>query len=526
MALDQITTNLDRSFERFEDELLARRREQGEVWPEEQRAAAVAARRKKRCLRDFWQFDLTYFPPESHPQGWSPPGHIHRRMLELSETPGLHWVIAHRDFGKTAYLIKILLWKLVRGDVHIAAVYAHDLMRSRKLVRALHKLLTHNGRVRADFSPRIITLNDDELRFTIGKGGRERVVQPFSEDRSVKGANELFARPEFLAYDDVENSASSLRPDIVEARVEKLVEAWKSLAAGAAALGVGNAHSPDCASARLLKEQNAGAARDHIRVHRFPAWSESRKECGYKGSPWKERYPAASAREARDIHRISSEVEWSQAQCRPVHAGGLVFPLEHYAEYDTLPGDAKGVAWCDPNLAKKAKGDTTAMATLLYSAQARAYFVHRAVCRSFSDPNDLLDTFLSLRDGRVLLMGMDGNVTQESTWSAFIEAWSFRRGAPFPPVQFGRWRADDHAVELQTIWHQGNIRFPRGFTGTAEGAEFRRQVTQFISKKAGRKDDAPDALICALQLLFSIGVRPSSPGAARGVWVAPSKTGW
>ena len=182
-------------------------------------------------------------------------------------------------------------------------------------------------------------------------------------------------------------------------------------------------------------------------------------------------------------------------------AEGLLFRREWYQEWREIPEDARGVIYCDPNLALKGQGDTTAVVKLLYSPSADAYFVADAVCRSFDRADALLEAVLRMRDRRVLAVGFDGHVSQESHWTEHVRAFCRTRGIAPPVIEYCRYRADALAKSLQIVMSAGRLFFPPAFERSSEGARFLEQLWAFEGKKAGRKDDAPDALICALELI-------------------------
>lgn len=205
----------------------------------------------------------------------------------------------------------------------------------------------------------------------------------------------------------------------------------------------------------------------------------------------------------KDPHfwRVYALGEWGE----PVE--GFVFKREYYQEWDHVPADARGVVYCDPNLALKSKGDTTAVVKLLFSPTTGRYYVAEAVCRSFADPNELLSVVLSMRDRRVVALGFDGHVSQESTWTAHVRNWCRIHGVPFPPIEYKRYRVDELAKTVQFAYTDRLIYFPPDFGSTEDGARFLAQLWTFAGKKSSKeKDDAPDALICAFEFLHERGL--------------------
>jgi hypothetical protein len=180
---------------------------------------------------------------------------------------------------------------------------------------------------------------------------------------------------------------------------------------------------------------------------------------------------------------------------------GTVFLKKHYQEAEYLPADVKGVIYTDPNLSLKSKGDTTAITNLGYSALKDQYFIVNASCKSHSDSNELLDEVLSLKTVGTTGLAFDGNVTQESTWTNFVKNWARLHNSPFPRIEYKRYNVDDLAKNIQLAWNEGRVFFPQGFRDSLENKIYLSQLFAFTNKKAKRKDDAPDSLICAFEFL-------------------------
>lgn len=196
-----------------------------------------------------------------------------------------------------------------------------------------------------------------------------------------------------------------------------------------------------------------------------------------------------------EYYAVYAMGEWGE----PVE--GFIFRREHYEEYDVLPEDCRGVIYCDPNLSKRGQGDSTAIVKLLFSPSTGKFYIADAVCRSFSDSNDLLQSVLRMKDAKVKAVGFDGNVTQESQWTNNVRNWCRLHQVPFPVIEYKRYRVDDLAKNTQLLYSDNAILFPRNFRSTTEGERFAAQVFSFSGKKAKMPDDAPDALICAVEFL-------------------------
>jgi phage terminase large subunit len=180
---------------------------------------------------------------------------------------------------------------------------------------------------------------------------------------------------------------------------------------------------------------------------------------------------------------------------------GTIFIKDFYDEYDVLPRDIKSIIYVDPNLALKSQGDTTAITHLGYSASTDKYYIVNAISQSFSDSSELLNEVANCKLSFTVGIAFDGNVTQESTWSNLVKAWSKNHDTPYFPIDYKRYRVDDLSKNIQLAWNEKRILFPPNFRTSTNGKIYTGQLFSFTSKKAGHLDDAPDSLICAFEYL-------------------------
>lgn len=477
-----------------------------QAWPAAERHAAKRAQRLRQAVADFWKFDAIYFQPEMYGDGYSASPPAHKTIVKVAQTPGVHIIAGARSHGKTVVGKKVAAWLLLAGRVPFIGTLSHTLPTSCNVLGDVAAIVAENARIMEDFGVVWGQRNQEQFQFrcTHTTHNGWRYAMAFSEGRSVRGATRGFGRPGFLLGDDIETRVSPLSDDAVRDRVLFVKEAHKSLTANGTLVWMANNFDQRCAVNRLLAEQSAGLLPPHWRVHLLPAWQGKRPQ-------WPARYPANTEQQLMALLQITDEAEWrGEYQQDPIPPAGEVFRREHYQEWQALPDDAKGVVYADQNLALKSRGDTSALVQLLYSPSTDCFFVGAARCRSYSDANQLLDDLFAMRSGgRVFRFGMDGHVAQESTWTNFLRGYCRQRGLAFPHVQFCRFSVDHCATNLQARYAAGRLRFPPGFSGTQEGREFLDQMFAFTSKKAARHDDAPDAVICAHELLVGTGfVRP------------------
>lgn len=492
-------TQLEKSFEQHRDKL-ERAAYSVPAAPFKDNSETARNKRVKKAMKDFLYFDKTYFPSEYHKQGWFPPGYLHFKMLEVADSPGIHWFGAFRNLAKTVYLKKLRIWYLLSGRATTGAIMSETKTKSRMFVRTIEAVLRENQRIVSDFDINIEVMNDDMLRFTCNYHKGLIHYLPYSPASNARGSNPTLDRPDFMDFDDLETN----RKVFDEANNHKLLlqirEAYRSCKDNATMIGLGNDLHPKCLYNKLKIAAEKGGRSDLIHIYAFKAWSDKRTDMTpYTGSVWEKKYPAKSESEMRELVNADDDVEWAEAQCDPIMKSGKWFPPEFAKFYteDELPKDAKGVGFCDPNLSEKDKGDTTAFGSLLYSRNNNNFYFRDLRCKSYSDSDTLLMDYLTIFSSTVPILAMDGNVNQQSIWKNNIRNFVRVHSLPFPHIDFCRYNVDDIVTPFSALYKQGRVYFPKEFCESEEGQEFMSQLYSFTSKKANKKDDAPDFCISA-----------------------------
>ncbi len=468
--------------------------------------------RINKAKLDFWFFDKTYFLKNMYSDGYSNPAIFHKEMVKLMSKPGIIVFLGPRKHGKTALAKKYFVWLLLSGKINFAGTLSQTLTTSRNILSDIFSLIADNNRILNDFKPEFEEANADQLTFKTDISNSKIRVMAFSEGRSVRGATCLFDRPQFILCDDLETRQSALGEEQRNARIKMINEAFHSMSEKGTLAVIGNNFDERCALNRLVIEHNEGLLSDHISVHIYKAWDAK--------PLWPERFPAKSEDELKSMLKVSDQSEWlAEFQQSPTPPDGFIFQrLTPLPTFSFIPDDAKGVLYCDPNLAKKSRGDTTAIVSLLYSASNDKYYIEMPVCRSFSDSNKLLEEVLKLKTNKHRAIGFDGHVSQESTWSNNIRNYCKIKSIPFPYVIYCRYNVDELAKNIQGVWNEGRILLPDNIYNSDDGKRFLTQVFAFAGKKANLYDDAPDALICAFELLherrlgkkYSSSIKPIS----------------
>lgn len=456
--------------------------------------------RIQKSLNSFWSFDKIYFSPELY-SGYAKPNKMLKKIVEKSIVPGYHLFLGPRKHGKTITGKKLLIWLLLTNKIQIAGVYCETLNKSSNILKDIAGLILRNDRIMSDWKVEFSEANSDQIAFTVNLpydfvsiAKQTRYVASFSEGRSLRGYTRLFGRPQFLLADDVETLESSFSRSAVQLRIDKLIESFHSLQDNSSFLILGNDIVLSSAMHQLRHQAEENLLPKEFNVYVYKAWNNK--------PLWKEKYKANTEAELKTLISPLNESDWqANYQLNPIPPEGFFFTREHYNEYDFIPKDSKGVLYCDPNLSKKGKGNTTAITALVYSPSNDLFYIQNAVCKSFSDANELLNSSFSLKKPNIYALAFDGNVTQESTWTQFVKNWCRINCAPIPHIEYKRYRVNDLAKNIQYAYSEGRILFPKNFSNSETGQQYLSQLFAFIGEKTSGIDDAPDSLICAFEFI-------------------------
>lgn len=493
-------SGLEIAMEQFADDIERRKlMEPAKPFSPVQMTAEAKKMRLTAGKRDFWAFDGFYFTPDMYSDGYSKPAPYHKTIIRHMQQPGVDIETGPRKHAKTVTSKKGFVW-LMLTKLKFAATMSSTLPVSRNILADVCELL-HNERILYDFGIDFIEENSEQITFRITGGrGLKRIIA-LSEGRSAKGATFGFARPQLILIDDIETLQSPLGTEQTEKRIAIISEAFQSMSNDGSIIVLGNNFDERCFINRLLTEQNDGILDKNWRIHRNPAWDG-------KKPLWPQRYPAKSESELKIMVKCRTDAEWeSEFQQNPIPPDGFIFKrLNPLPIWDHIPEDAKGVLYCDPNLAKKSKGDSTAILSYLYSAKEDCRYITEFACRSFADSNDLLDRVFSMKNIAHRVLGFDGNVNQESTWTNFVRNWCVIKKQPSPYIKYCRYHVDELAKNVQALWNEGKIKLPPWIITSDEGKRALAQLFSFAGKKANRADDFPDGLICSEELLNERGL--------------------
>lgn len=486
-----------------------------EPWEGKAASPKASINRVAKSMDSFEYFDNTYFPKTAYSDGFSEVCVFHKFTSSLWQVPGVHINLGPRKHGKTATMKKLFSWLILTGKIVFGATASSTLSTSRNILSDIVDII-NSERIKFDFKPEFIEDNADQVTLKLaGKKGIRRIIA-ISEKRSARGATMGFERPQFILFDDLETRQSAMSSDATQARIKIIQEAYQSMSSEGSIVVLGNNFDERSALNRLKLEQEQGVLPDYWHIYSIPAFSElaysiilrfgkENKTFKFpKGVLWANRFHAKTETELKAELKVGDESEWQgDFQQNPVPPDGFLFERRFDIKYsdEDLPKDARGVIYVDPNLAKKSKGDSTCIMKLLYSPTNDLYYIPAMFLRSFSDSNDLLLKTLQLKDARVRAIGMDGHVGQESIWTNNIRQFCKIYRIEYSPVQYCRYKVDEIAKNTQLVWSGGKFRIAKSILDSHEGKRLLEQLYSFAGKKAGRPDDGPDAMICAMELI-------------------------
>lgn len=479
-------------------------------FPVDERTGKSKDKRVERAGNDFFFFDKNYFPPEVH-EDYSPPGKFHKEITEITELEDqkAHVLIKPRDVASTSYFIKKIIQVILYGKRRQIAIGSETLIPAKKRIVDIIYFLQNSPRIQNDFEITFLQKSKEQIFVRTNKNPKGTFVDVISMERSSRGLANTFNRFGLIFLTDWETTDSPSNKDSRGDRIKMLNEMRGSLSKKGTLIAEGNNFDIDTAQNDLLEEADKKILNPDFVIHHYKAWDENRN--GRYKSIWHTRYPASNEAEMQTMMKMNDTYDWAgNGQGRPVLKSAHVFPKDFYQEFswENFPDDLIGAVYTDQNLSKKGKGDTTALAGLFFSPRQKKLFVLFPRCRSYSKANELLKDYLLCVDqcsnlASIKIFGMDGSVSQESSWSNHIENFEALENVLFPPITFFKLVVDNISTPCSDEWKNGSFYFPRGFAETDEGKNFLKQLFKFVSKKEGNKDDAADLLICLYHILLT-----------------------
>jgi hypothetical protein len=488
----------------------------------------AVARRRERAL-DYAFFDTTYFPPEAYTDGYSKPNAFHARIAQAcrEDRKTVTLILGPNGYAKSVTIYKHDIWAVLTGARHFIVYVSETLKTPAMIIRALKLMMKTNKRITHDW-PDLEFISDSieylHVRTNLNPVGT--VFAQASMDSSIRGtlAN-LTQRPDLVHVTDMENRTSSMTPGAVDDRRAMIEEIRNALSPHGCVTIDANNFDERCLTNQYVKDAKKGILDERFIVLSYPAWGlyyDKRgrfrlgKGASVEGPLWRERFPAETEGGLKTLMGSSSEADWQGGQQqRPKKPEGFYFKRAHHQIWTALPdGPLLALTYVDPNLSKKSKGNKTSLGALLYSMKTQEFYCAGIRYRSWSDPAEMLDALrllwqniYSLKRATLICAGMDGNVTQESNWSAHVANYCRINQVMVPPIDYKRYDVRMIAKIAQTFWAQNKVYFPDGFAYPEEETLFFDDFYAFTGRKLpGGHDDAPDWFCCIMQMAMEIGL--------------------
>ena len=496
-------------------------------WSERDSTPAAREKRRAAIASDFALFDKLYFPPEVYEGQYGKPNQFHQTIAHAATLVDKRatLILGPNGHAKSATLYKVAIWHALTGGKHLVVFASETLDTPKAIIRAIASYIKENRRIQADFPDlEFVAEGMEYMHVRCKTNPRGTIFRIVSEERSARGMTaSLFFRPDWICLEDFENRTSSMGQDAVAERRRKLAEYRNALSQDGCLTMTANNFDERCLANQLKNDAETGLLDAKFEVYTFPAWGNYYDTRGrfrvhqtgtVAGPLWSARYPATSEDELKSMMASLDDEDWQGSQQqKPIKPKGMFFKTEHSSLWTVLPPDCMGITWVDGNLAKKGKGDRTCMGAGLFSPTTQLYYGYGIRYKSYSDSNELLDDlrelWISIRGVGATLIGagMDGNVSQESHWSQHVENYCRLKGVLLPPIDFKRYDVGLMAKTAQLVWSSKQFLLPAAWYSEEERSDFHNDLFAFSGRKlAGRADDGPDWLVCAIQYLHECGL--------------------
>ena len=500
--------------------------------PEESTKEAIA-RRRQDTLGNYPLFDRTYFTPDMYAGSYAPSSNFHYAVADACDATGkeAYIEIGPHEHAKSATGYKKIIQLILQGGKHYIVIASQTLDQPKDVIDSIRWQLKNNQRILHDF-PDIDFIKDEAGHIHVRTDDNTvgTVLKAASEGRSLRGKTTgLFQRPDLIWIEDLENTQSSFTKEALRKRYSKLDEMQSALSTGGCLVWTANNFDERCLANQMLTDFEKGDLLPVWHVRKWQAWGvqpfDKRKH--KKPAPlWPERFPATSEEELKRMLGVASVAVWKGSfQGEPVKDEGHFFEREYEAFWDNLPVEIDGkkqelfaVVYVDPNLSKYGMGDRTCMGALIWEPSTNLIYEFVFHYQSYSNPNVLLTDMargikqLKALGIQLMAVGFDGNVTQESTWSAFVANYMTMEQVLLPPIRYCKYNVENIAKNAALVWTENRVRRQTHWPSTEEADRFERDFYAFEGKKkSGGKDDAPDWFCCGMQLLHDCGLAIPEP---------------
>lgn len=461
------------------------------------------ARRLERASGDFFYFATTYFPATFFT---APFNKAHRWMMNqaLRADRSITAIAAHRGFGKTMLFRVFKIWCALFGKRHFYGKVSDTIDLVGKDFRHVRLELDHNAKIISDFGRLISRDWNTVYAFFVEPhpyNSRGTLFSAFSTTVTARG--ELAqTRPDFLEFDDFEDFSTSINPDKSREKIEIIERDFlPALADNGASVLIGNNARTTCLFSILLNmpEADRQALHPAFEMKVIPAWDHQADR-----PTWHERYAFRTEEEMRSAFRVSVSVWKAEFQQSPAPPEGARFLFKHWATFERLPRDARGVLFCDPAMGEKS--DFKAIAPVFWSARMRRFLVPGAFVRRCGWEEYFLGmyTMYERYGEHIAYIAWESNFFQGQflEFQRLYASVKDRPPLPIRPVEVKDdkfWRIE----QIETPFSMGNILFAADFLHSADGVEAQSQLIGYQGKKSStHKVDFPDALASAYKLVW------------------------
>lgn len=488
-----------------EFELLREKLKKLELLSDENRLERI-----EKSKKNFSFFAMTYFPHLLEAK----PSRFHRwffdRMNELK--PGSKILIAApRGNAKTTLARLLMLWHIIRGDIHFAVVISDTVDQAKASVEAIKIELEENPRLSKDFSDCVGEGPVWQAEEIVTKNRIK--IKCYGSGKRIRGANYRGFRPELIVLDDLENDENvrtKEQRDKLHLWFERSIVYLGPPDASAKIIYIGTILHYDSLMQRVAK-------RGDFEFHKWRALISypSRMDLWEKWENiWRE--DPVQARYFYETHKAEmdegAEVLWpdvqtlydlmlfraaspatfaAEMQNEPIDESLAVF--KNFSYYTEPPRGTINYGAVDPALGK-ARGDTTAIIVVGRDPQTgKIYVLHADIGRY--DPMRTIERMIQSQKLFNCVRWAVEDVAFQEFFRKIIVTISASEGVPLPVVGVKQRASKDIRIEsLAPHVENGVILFhPQQYT----------LLEQLRLYPLADHDDGPDALEMAFRIAHS-----------------------
>jgi len=177
---------------------------------------------------------------------------------------------------------------------------------------------------------------------------------------------------------------------------------------------------------------------------------------------------------------------------------GSGFNVDMIEEIKYAQNLREGVIYCDPAYSDNAYSNDTAIIKIAYNYKENYIYISELDVLKTDSPLEIITKIKNKQDYIHRRIGIDGHAYQEYIWSNIMQA----AGINIANTEYKKYDVDVLCKNAKVLVNLGKIKIKNGIWNSEAGKILKYQLNTFISKKAGDKDDAVDAFICAIAMLL------------------------